>query len=62
MIPRRNCMKTVGVKNCACRVYLGAIKTLTVFTHFLLELIEFQFTEPNRELSLVSKILSWPMG
>ena len=29
--------------NCACRVYIGAIKTLTVFTHFLLGLIEFQF-------------------
>ena len=29
--------------NCARRVYIGAIRTLTVFTHFLLGLIEFQF-------------------
>ena len=28
--------------NCACRVYIGAIKTLTVLTHFLLR-IAFQF-------------------
>ena len=42
--------------NCACRVYIGAITTLTVFTHFLLGLIEFQFMPLNLKPFFLAKI------
>ena len=41
--PKEELRENRRCPNCACRVYIGAIKTLTVFTHFLLRLIAFQF-------------------
>ena len=40
--PKEELCENCRCPNCACRVYIGAIKTLTL-TYLLLGLIEFQF-------------------
>ena len=41
--PKKELRENRWYPDSTCRVYIGAIKTLTVFTHFLLGLIVFQF-------------------